>query len=78
MIDYCANQGQCLIEVPRMSEKKSENPTVKIASVIGGIIFVIVLMLAMFAKDQLPIVGWIVIPLAVMGVALGIASKNKE
>jgi len=62
-----------------MSEGKSDHPAVKIASVIGGIIFVIVLMLAIFAKEQLSVVGWIVIPLAIMGIALaGFASKKKE
>jgi len=62
-----------------MSEKKSDHPAVKIASVIGGIIFVIVVMLAILAKEQLAIVGWIVIPLAVMGIALAaFASKKKD
>jgi hypothetical protein len=62
-----------------MSEHKSEHPAVKIASVVGGIIFVTVLMLAILAKEQLAIVGWIVIPLAIMGIALaGFASKKKE
>jgi hypothetical protein len=61
-----------------MSERKPENPAVKIASVIGGIVLVIVLMMAILAKEYLPMVGWIVIPLAVMGIVLGwIASKNK-
>jgi len=63
-----------------MSEHNSKHPAVKIASIVGGIIFVTVLMLAILAKEQLAaIVGWIVIPLAIMGIALaGIASKNKE
>ena len=61
-----------------MSEKKPEHPAVKIASVIGGIVFVIVLMLAILAKEHLSIVGWIVIPLAIMGMVLGgIASKSR-
>jgi hypothetical protein len=62
-----------------MSEHNSKHPAVKIASIVGGIIFVTVLMLAILAKEQLAIVGWIVIPLAIMGIALaGFASKNKE
>ena len=63
-----------------MSEHKSEHPAVKIASIVGGIIFLTVLMLAILAKEQLAaIVGWIVIPLAIRGIALaGFASKKKE
>ena len=62
-----------------MSGKKPEHPAVKIASVIGGIVLVIVLMMAILAREYLPVVGWIVIPLALMGVALGsIASKSKD
>ncbi len=62
-----------------MSEKKSEQPAVKIASIIGGIVFVIVLMMAVLAKEYLPVVGWIVVPLVVMGILLGwIASKGKD
>ena len=61
-----------------MSEKKPEHPAVKIASVIGGIVCVIVLMLAILAKEHLSIVGWIVIPLAIMGMVLGgIALKSR-
>jgi hypothetical protein len=61
-----------------MSERKSEHPAVKIASVIGGIVLVIVLMMVILAKEYLPMVGWVVIPLASMGVVLGwIASRNK-
>jgi Zn-dependent protease len=62
-----------------MSEGKPEHPAVKIASVVGGIVFVIVLMLAVLAKEQLSVVGWIVIPLAIMAIALaGFASMKKE
>ena len=62
-----------------MSEHNSKHPAVKIASIVGGIIFVTVLMLAILAKEQLAIVGWIVIPLVIMGIALAkIASNNKE
>jgi hypothetical protein len=36
-------------------------------------------MLAIFAKEQLSIVGWIVIPLVIMGIALAaIASRKTE
>lgn len=62
-----------------MSEGKSEHPAVKIASVVGGIILVIVLMIAILAKEYLPMVGWIVIPLAIMGVILGgMASRKRD
>lgn len=62
-----------------MTEKKTEHPAVKIAGVVGGIIFVTVLMLAILAKEHLSIVGWIVIPLVIMGIALaGIASRKEE
>ena len=62
-----------------VSEKKPEHPAVKIAGVIGGIVLVIVVMMAVLAKEHFPIVGWIVIPLAIMGAVLGgIASKSKD
>ena len=62
-----------------MSERKPDHPAVKIASVLGGIILVIVLMIAILAKEYLPMVGWIVIPLAIMGIVLGaLASRNRE
>ena len=62
-----------------MSEKKSEHPAVRIAAIVGGIIFVVVLMIAILAREYLPMVGWVVIPLAIMGIALGgIASRNRE
>ena len=61
-----------------MEEKNTSHPAVKIASIIGGIVFVIVLMMAVLAKEYLPVVGWVVIPLVVMGIALAwIASRNK-
>ena len=63
----------------KMSERKPEHPAVKIASVVGGIILVIVLMIAILAKEYLPMVVWIVVPLAIMGIVLGwIASKGKD
>ena len=62
-----------------MSEKRPEHPAVKIAAIVGGIVFVTVLMLAILAKEHLSIVGWIAVPLAIMGVALAlIASKSKD
>jgi hypothetical protein len=60
-----------------MSEKKPEHPAVKIGGVVGAFVFITVLMLAVLVPEHLSIVGWIVIPLAVMGVALAwIASKK--
>lgn len=62
-----------------MSDKKPEHPAVKIAGVLGTFIFLIVLMLAVLAPDHLSVIGWIVIPLALMGVALTwIASRKDE
>ncbi len=63
----------------RMAEKKPEHPAVKIGSIIGGIVLVIVSMLAILAREYLPMVGWIVIPLAMMGIGLGaIASMSRQ
>ena len=60
-----------------MPEKKPEHPAVKIAGAIGAFIFIIVLMLIVLAPEHLSMAGWIVIPLVVMGIALGlIASKQ--
>jgi len=61
-----------------MSEE-SKDPAVQIASVIGGIIFVCVLMFLVFASDQIVHVGWVVIPLTTMGVLLArISARNRE
>jgi hypothetical protein len=59
-----------------MAEKKPEHPAVKIAGAVGAFIFITVLMLAVLVPEQLSIVGWIVVPLAAMAVALGwVASR---
>jgi len=55
------------------------NPVVGIASVIGGISLCIVLVISIFAKDQLSVAAWIVAALAVMGIVLGFfASKMSK
>ena len=59
-----------------MPEGKPEHPAVKVASVVGGIILVIVLMIAILAKEYLPMVGWVVIPLAIMGIVLGVIASH--
>jgi hypothetical protein len=60
-----------------MPEKKPEHPAVKIAGAIGAFVFIIVLMLIVLAPEHLSMVGWIVIPLVIMGIALAwIASKT--
>ncbi|MGF1761222.1 hypothetical protein L4D76_25525 [Photobacterium sagamiensis] len=61
-----------------MSEKKPEHPAVKIAGTVGAFIFITVLMLAVLVPEQLSIVGWIVIPLAIMGIALAWFSSKKQ
>lgn len=62
-----------------MSEKKPEHPAVKIAAVVSVFVFLIVLMLAVLAREHLSIIGWIVGPLALMGVGLAVvASRDKE
>jgi hypothetical protein len=53
-----------------MPEKQPEHPAVKIAGVVGTFIFITVLMLIVLAPQHLSLVGWIVVPLAVMGIAL--------
>jgi hypothetical protein len=61
-----------------MSERQPEHPAVKIASVVGGIVFVTVMMMIVLAKEHLGVVGWIVVPLALMGVGLGWVASNKN
>ena len=61
-----------------MAERK-DNPVVGIASVIGGISLCIVVMVAIFAKDQLAVAAWIVAALAIMGLGLGFfASRGRS
>lgn len=58
-----------------MAEQKG-NPVVGIAGVIGGISLCIVVVILVFAKDQLSIAPWIIGALAIMGMGLGFfASK---
>ena len=59
-----------------MREKKSEHPAVKIAAVVSVSVFLIVLMLAAFAKEYLLMVGWIVIPLTMTGVGLAVVTAK--
>ena len=55
------------------------NPVVGIASVIGGISLCIVIIVAIFAKDQLAVAAWIVAALAIMGLGLGFfASRGSK
>jgi len=55
------------------------NPVVGIASVIGGISLCIVVVIVIFAKDQLSVAAWIVAVLAIMGIGLGFfASKMSK
>lgn len=62
-----------------MAEKKPEHPTVKIAGAVSVFIFLSVLILAVMVPARIAVVGWVVIPMAAMGVGLGwIASRNKE
>ena len=62
-----------------MSEKKVNNPVVQIAVTLGGIIFVGVLMFLIFASHHINHVGWVVIPLVVMGIAMAaIAIRKKD
>lgn len=58
-----------------MAEQKG-NPVVGIAGVIGGISLSIVAVLAIFAKDQLPVAPWIVAALAIMGIGLGFSASK--
>lgn len=61
-----------------MSEEKVNNPVVQIAVTLGGFIFVSVLMFLIFASHHIMHVGWVVIPLVVMGIAMAaIATKMK-
>jgi len=61
-----------------MADQKG-NPVVGIASVIGGISLCIVVVIVIFAKDQLSVAAWIVAVLAIMGVGLGFfASKMSK
>ena len=58
-----------------MAEQK-HNPFVGIASVIGGISVGIVVVIAIFAKDQLSVAPWIVAALAIMGIGLGFCASK--
>ena len=48
-----------------------KHPSVAIAAIISGVSLVIVVIIAILARDQLSIAAWIVAALAVMGIGLG-------
>ena len=59
--------------------EKSERFAVGIGSVTGAMVLVIILIMAILAREYFPLVGWAVIPVVVMSIALDwVASKNKE
>ena len=53
-----------------MAEQKV-HPAVGIAAVISGIALCVVAVVAIFARDQLPVAAWIVAALSIMGLGLG-------
>jgi len=58
---------------------QKNHPAVGIAAVISGISLCIVVVIAIFARDQLSVAAWIVAALAVMGLGLGFfASQGSE
>ena len=62
-----------------MQQKKPEYPPVKIAVVVGVVVLLIALTLAVFAKEYLLMVGWILIPLTMTGVGLAmVTAKGKR
>ena len=61
-----------------MGDEHKCNPFVGIAATIGGICVAIVAILAIFAKEQIVVIPWIVGVLAIMGVFLGVMALKKE
>ena len=59
-----------------MTDRKKDT-IVGIAGVTGGISLCIVLVVAIFAKEQLAVTPWIVLVLAAMGVGLGYFASRK-
>lgn len=61
-----------------MADQKN-HPAVGIAAVISGIALCIVVVIAIFARDQLLVAAWIVTPLSIMGFGLGfVASRDSK
>jgi hypothetical protein len=50
-----------------MDEWKQKNAAVSVVGIVAGVSLVIVLFFAIFARDHLPVAGWIVTMLAIMG-----------
>lgn len=50
-----------------MGECNQKNPAVSVVGIVAGVSLVIVLFFAIFAREQLPVAGWIVTMLAIMG-----------
>jgi drug/metabolite transporter (DMT)-like permease len=53
-----------------------KHPSVAIAAIISGVSLVIVVIIAILARNQLSIAAWIVAALAVMGMGLGYFASN--
>jgi len=54
------------------------SPFVGIAGTIAGISMIIVVILAVFAKEQLMVAAYVVGALAVLGIFLGFAASKKD
>ena len=59
-------------------EKKSGNPIVTIATSIGGISVLIVVIIAVFASENMQTAGFIVAALALMGIVLGYFASKQQ
>jgi hypothetical protein len=61
-----------------MDSDKHESPAVAIVGIVGGISIAIVVIFAVFARDQMAIAAWMVGALALMGVIVApLAGRRK-
>ncbi len=62
----------------QMEENRQSEALVKIVGIVGGICLVCVLVLAIVAEEQLPVIGWIIVPMVVMSIVLGAVVWNAK
>jgi hypothetical protein len=51
-----------------MDDNKQQSPAVAVVGIVGGISLAIVVIFAIFARNEMAVAGWIVSMLALMGV----------
>ena len=70
--------AQALKRGVNMEDDKGQSPAVAVVGIVGGISLAVVAIFAIFVRNQMPVAGWIVTVLALMGVIVApLAGRRK-